>query len=93
MLHQHRHHHVDEDKLRREHEGHKVQGRDELEARVAVIVHLGVVVGWALAQRVLGEDGEEGSQGQTGGSAGKQTFLFIHDLKNSPQLQDLELKS
>lgn len=87
MLHQHRHHHVDEDELRREHEGNEIQGRDKLETWVAVVVHLGVVVWWALSQRVLVEYRDKRSEGQMEGSAGKDTFLFILELKNRPQLQ------
>lgn len=53
MLHQHGHHHVDEHELGGEHEGDKVHGRDKLKAWIAGIVHIGVMVWWALPQCVL----------------------------------------
>lgn len=56
MLHEHRHHHVDQDELRREHEGHKVEGGDELQPRVAAVVAPGTPR-WALPQGVLGGEG------------------------------------
>lgn len=56
MLHEHRHHHVDQHKLRREHERHKVHGGDELQPCVAAIV-TPWTAWWALSQGVLGGAG------------------------------------
>lgn len=58
MLHEHCHHHVDQDKLRRQHKRHKVQGGDELQPRVAAVV-TPWTTRWAFSQGVLGGKGEE----------------------------------
>ena len=76
VLHEHGHHHVDQDELGREHEGHEIHGRDELQPGVAAVVAAWTAY-WAFPQRVLvgggvvgeirGHRREEGRQGQTGG--------------------------
>lgn len=58
-LHEHGHHHVDEDKLGGEDEGDKVHGRDELESSVARVV----TWTWrALTQGVLEDRQEKGEK-------------------------------
>lgn len=61
MLHQHRHHHVDQHKLRRQHERHKVEGGDELQPRVAAVV-AARAARRALPQGVLGGGGAAGER-------------------------------
>lgn len=55
MLHENGHHDVNEHELRRQHERHKVERRDELKTSVAAVVTAGTS-GRALPQRVLGQE-------------------------------------
>lgn len=59
MLHEHGHHHIDENKLSCEHEGHEIHGGDELQSSVAAVV-APWPTRWALSQGVLVGDGTLG---------------------------------
>lgn len=61
MLHEHCDHHVYQNELSREHEGHEIHWRDELQSGVAAVV-TSWAIWWALSQGVLVDRGVLGEE-------------------------------